>query len=96
MLRKRETASGRWAVIPAPLAGRLLSWGRGRKWWEGWVSAGMGWGSRGSVLVPGGFGGLGDLANISGWAGSIPRGWSPCGDGPGPVVSTEIGQSILE
>ena len=42
MLCKRETASGRWAVIPAPLAGRLLSWGRGRKWGVG--GSVQGWG----------------------------------------------------
>ena len=50
----------------------------------------------GSVLVSGSFRGLGDLANITVWARSIQREWSPYGDDPGPVVSTELGQSILE
>lgn len=50
----------------------------------------------GSVLVSGSFGGLGDLANITVLARSIQREWSPYGGDPGPVVSTELGQSILE
>ena len=83
----RDQAGGACPLLPW-LVGCLAGGG-------GWVQ-GQDGALLGSVLVWGSFGGLGDLANITVWAQSIQREWSPCGDDSGPVVSTELGQSILE